>query len=252
MILPLMRWNPTRIISTLAVTLVVVAGAGFCAALELPLEAVEKLNAEKFADRQGAEGELLKWSRQQPDEAMNELYRQSRIAADPEVRERCFRVLKELINDEYLRNGVGYLGVRMNAFTEMVMIAGEGKPRFAIRLFQVEAETPARKAGLIAGDLLLGVNDTTWNQQHTSEFVSEAIQSYKAGTEVTLKLFREGKLVELPVVLGRRPAAADLMRIGGLGGGLGFGGPEDAAAIENSAREAYLRRWLARKKDAGK
>ena len=130
------------------------------------------------------------------------------------------------------------------------MIAGEPKPRFAIRLIQVEEETPARKAGLIAGDLLLGVNDTNWTQGDTSETVSEAIQSYKAGTEVKVKLFRDGKVVELPVVLGRRPAAADLLRIGGLG--FMPAGPEVAEAAENVAREAYLRRWLTRKKAAAK
>jgi C-terminal processing protease CtpA/Prc len=219
-------------------------------AIELPPAMVEQLNSEQFAVRQGAEAELLKWSRQQPGEAMDELYRQSRVAPDPEVRERCLRVLKELINDEYLREGVGYLGVRMNGFTEVIMIAGEPKPRFAIRLIQVEEETPARKAGLIAGDLLLGVNDTNWTQGDTSETVSEAIQSYKAGTEVKIKLFRDGKVVELPVVLGRRPAAADLLRIGGLG--LMPAGPEVAEAAEKVAREAYLRRWLARKKAAAK
>lgn len=224
---------------------------GVCvsAALELPPAMIEGLKSEKFADREKAEAELLKWSQQQPGEAMDELYRQSRVAADPEVRARCFGALRELINDEYLRNGVGFLGVQMNPFTEVVMVAGEAKPRFAIRLILVQPETPARKAGLVAGDLLLGVNDTVWRQDHTSEIVSDAIQSYKAGTEVTIKVFREGKVVEIPVVLGRRPAAADLLLMGGLGLG---GGPAAAEAAENAAREAYLRRWLARKKEAAK
>lgn len=210
---------------------------------------VESLKSEKFADRETAEANLLAWSRQQPAEAMEELYRQSRVAPDPEVRERCFDVLRGLVNDDYLRNGVGYLGVMMNPNTEPVNVAGENQPRFAIRLIHVEADTPAKKAGLVVGDLLLGVNDTTWRQDHTSKSVSDAIQGYKAGAAVTIKLFRGGQVVEIPVVLGRRPAAANLMLLGGFGMRMT---PADEAAAENVAREEYLQRWLARKKDAAK
>jgi hypothetical protein len=222
---------------------------GRCAGLELPAEMVEGLKSEKFAERESAEAELLKWSRQQAEAAMDELYRQSRAADNPEVRERCLSILRELINEEYLRNGVGYLGVRMNPLTEGVVVPGEDKARFAIRLIQVEAGTPANKAGLIAGVLLLGVNDRAWRQEDTSEMVSDVIQGYKAGTEVTIKLFRAGNIVEIPVVLGRRPAAADLPQM--LWPGI-RPDPGLAEAMENQAREAYLRRWFARKKEANK
>lgn len=235
--------------SPLAAILLLVAAACWVAAVELPPAMVESLKSEKFADRETAEADLLAWSRERPAEAMEELYRQSRVAPDPEVRERCFDVLRGLVNDEYLRNGVGYLGVMMNPMVEPVNVAGENQPRFAIRLIHVEAETPAKKAGLVVGDLLLGVNDTAWRQDHTSKSVSDVIQSYKAGAEVTIKLFRGGEVIEMPVVLGRRPAAADLLLLGRFGMRMS---PEDEAAAEKAAREAYLQRWLARKKEAAK
>jgi hypothetical protein len=39
------------------------------------------------------------------------------------------------------------------------------------------------------------------------------------------------------------------MKLGGFGMALG---PEAAAVAENASREAYFRRWLARKKEAAK
>jgi len=213
-------------------------------ALELPSELLTGLQAEKFADREQAEAGLLAWARQRPDEAMDPLYQQSRTAAEPEVRERCNDVLRELVGDEYLRNGVGYLGVRMNPVVELVMVAGEVNPRFGIRLLQVEADTPARKAGVVAGDVLLGVNDRNWKQEDSSEVATEVIKGFKAGTKVTVRLFREGKVVELPVELGKRPAIADVAMLLGMGAP----GPEEIEAAERNAKEDYFRRWLARKK----
>lgn len=232
-------------------TLVLVMGVLACrvAALELPPAMTQGLKAEQFAERERAEAELLKWSQQQPEAAMDELYRQSRAADDPEVRERCNSVLRDLLNEEYLQDGVGYLGVMMNPFTEQVQVAGDAKPRHAIRLILVQPDTPAKAVGLVAGDLLLGVDQTAWQQGTTNEAVSAVIQGFKAGSKVTLKVFRENKVVEIEAVLGRRPSAQDLMKLGGFGMALG---PEAAEAAENASREAYFRRWLARKKEAAK
>jgi predicted metalloprotease with PDZ domain len=215
--------------------------------IELPAALLEELKAENFAARERAEAELLAWTRQRADASLEALYQQSRSAADPELRERCLSVLRELVTDEYLRNGVGYVGIRMNPNTEAVNVPGEAKPRFAIRVLQVEPATPAHKAGLLGGDLLLSVNDAVWQQADTSAIISEKIKSFKAGTEVTLKLFRDGNIVAVPLVLGRRPAGADLLQFQfGLGGMQAS--PEAAAAAERTARQEYFRRWLAARK----
>jgi C-terminal processing protease CtpA/Prc len=226
-----------------------VVGIGGGRAIELPSGLLEDLKSEQFAEREQAEAELLAWTRQQPEAAMEALYKQSRTAGDPEVRERCVAVLRELVTDEYLRNGVGYIGIRMNPSTEGVNVPGEIEPRFAIKVLQVEPDTPAHKAGMVAGDFLLGVDDTVWQQAQTSAVVSAKIKSFKAGTRVTIKLFRAGKIVEIPMVLARRPAAADLMQ---LQFGMGMQGmqitPEAAAAAERAAKEDYFRNWLAARK----
>lgn len=218
-------------------------GAG---AIELPEPLLKGLQSENFADRERAQTELLAWTRQQAEASMEALYQQSRTAGEPEVRERCLSVLRELVSDDYQRNGVGFLGIRMNPNTEMINLPDEAKPRFAIRVLQVEPATPAHKSGMVAGDLLLGVNDTLWQQEHTSAFVMEKIKSFKAGTRVSIKLCRDGKIIDLPVVLARRPAAADLLQFQ-----FGMGqqaGPEAAAAVERAAREEHFQRWLAERK----
>lgn len=216
--------------------------------VELPSAILESLKSEKFAEREGAQAELLAWTRQRPDDAPEALYQQSRTADDPEQRQRCFAVLRELVSDEYLRNGVGYVGFRMNPNTEAVKVPGEAQPRFAVRILQVEPDTPGQKAGLLGGDLLLGVDDAVWHQEDTSIVVSEKIKSFKAGTRVTLKLFRDGKLMEVPLVLARRPAAADLLQFQfAFGGGIQIS-PESIAAADRAAKEEYFRRWLGARK----
>jgi len=215
-------------------------------AIELPATLLEGLKSETFAERERAEADLLAWTRQHSDAALEDLYQQSRTAGEPEVRERCLAVLRELVADDYLRNRVGFLGIRMNPNTEMVKLPDEVKPRFAIRMLQVEPDTPAHKSGMVAGDLLLGVNDTVWQQEDTSASVMEKIKSFKAGTRVTIKLCRDGKVMDVPVVLAPRPAVADQLQFQF---GMGMqAGPETAAAAERAAKEDYFQRWLAERK----
>ncbi len=237
-------WLPAR---PLPVIIAVLSWPLSAAELELPPAIMQGLRSEKFAEREQSQSELLAWTRQHPEEATEALYQQSRTAEDPEQRLRSQGVLRELVVDEYLRNGVGYVGFRMNPNTEAVAVPGENEPRFAVRVLQVEPDTPGHKAGLLAGDLLLGVDDAVWHQEDTSIVVSEKIKSFKAGTKVTLKLFRQGKVVDLPLVLGRRPATADLLQFQ-----FGFGGmqisPEAIAAADSAAKEEYFRRWLAARK----
>ncbi|HVY68131.1 MAG TPA: trypsin-like peptidase domain-containing protein [Patescibacteria group bacterium] len=60
---------------------------------------------------------------------------------------------------------------------------------------------PAATAGLQAGDIVLGVNGQDLSQ--TTE-LDEAVQAYTAGSQVMLKVWRNGQTLELPVILGRQ------------------------------------------------
>ena len=207
-------------------------------ALELPAGPLVNLNSEEFRKRESAQAELLDWARAQREPAMDALLRHSRLAADPEVRERCLAVLRELVNDEYLTDGEGYLGIRMQ--DEIANLAGDPKPRSVIRVIQVIPESAAQLAGLQPNDLIAGLADQVWHEGAVSRLFSEKIRQLKPKTKVTLHVSRDGKLLEIQVTLGRRPFIADPM--------LPDGRAVDPEAAERAAKDAYFRRWLERKK----
>lgn len=61
--------------------------------------------------------------------------------------------------------------------------------------------SPASQAGVHRGDVLVGVSDI---EVRDSQSLFPVLMQFKAGDKVTLKLRREGKYLELPIVLARR------------------------------------------------
>lgn len=203
-------------------------------AVELPPEAFLKLRSEKFQEREQAQADLVEWARLRPDAAGDELFRQSRAADDPEVRERCLGVLRELVNDQYLKEGEGYIGIRMR--DEMATIPEDPKPRCAIRVLQVIPASPADQADLRLNDLIAGLNDLVWREGVASLPFSEKIRQFKPGDRVKLHVVRDGELIDVDVTLSRRPLIADTPFLDGR--------EVDLEAAERAAKEAYFRRWL--------
>jgi hypothetical protein len=169
---------------------------------------------------------------------MDELFRHSRVADDPEVRERCLDVLRELVNDEYLKDGEGFIGIQM--LDELANIPGDPKPRGVIRVTLVVADSAAQRAGLQVNDLIAGMGDLVWHERAASLLFREQIRQLKPNTKVTLKVLRNGKLMDLEVTLGKRPLMADFL--------LFDPRQVDPEAAERVAREGYFRRWLERRK----
>lgn len=165
---------------------------------------------------------------------MDELFRQSRVADDPEVRERCLAVLHELVNDEYQKEGEGYIGIRMR--DEMVAVPGDAKPRGGIRVIQVVPDSAANKAGLMLNDLIVGLNDQVWRDSSPSLPFSDKVRRLKPRSRIRLKVLRNGNLLDLEVTLGRRPLIADNPFLGEQ--------PADLQEAERKAEDAYFRRWL--------
>lgn len=63
----------------------------------------------------------------------------------------------------------------------------------------VAAGSPAERAGLKGGDIIIGINSVILNANHEVDF---EIQKYQAGTQIMLKIARGKEQLDLPVVLG--------------------------------------------------
>lgn len=207
-------------------------------AAELPPETIGKLGSEEFRERELAQEQLLDWARKQPDAAKDALFLSSLTVENPEVRERCLEVLRELVLDEYESEGSGYVGIRMR--NELAKVPGDPELRGGIRVIEVVEGSAGDKAGLEIKDLIVGLNDEVWRQAGPSEMFSEQVKEMKPRTEIRLKVVRAGQLIEVKVLLGRRPAYVDQRA-------LGFQ-RIDPAKAEKAEKDAFFRRWLDRRK----
>jgi hypothetical protein len=224
-----MKWLVLAVVPSFLAGLSVVAGEN-----EIPPAPLADLASETYRTRKRAEAEILAWARQRPAPAMDAIYGHSRASADPEVRERCISILRDLVADEYLRDGEGYIGIRMQ--DEITNVPGDPKPRGAIRVTEVVGGSAAESAGLLVNDLIVGLNDEIWRERAISFVFGGRIRQFKPNAEVRLKVIREGNLIEVPVKLGRRPLFAENPFIEQT--------EEDIAEAEKAARAAHFKRWL--------
>lgn len=211
-------------------------------AVELPAEPFANLRSEEFRKRESAQAELLAWAREQREPAIDELFRQSRVADDPEVRERCVGVLRELVNDQFMKEGEGFLGISMQLVNEIVNFPGDPKPRVAVKVLQVLPDSAAQKAGLQFNDLIVGLGDVAWYEGIAYDLFRERIRQMKPDTKIDLKIMRNGNAMDVEVRLGRRPLLADNPFMGG--------SQDEIEAAERAAKDAYFRRWLELRKSA--
>ena len=97
----------------------------------------------------------------------------------------------------------GRLGVSIQEVTQsLAQSFGLDRPRGAL-VAQVEKGSPAEKAGLKAGDVVLGVNGKTVER---SAEVPPLVAAVKPGEKATLNVWRDGKQQNIPVTVGRLDA----------------------------------------------
>ncbi len=203
-------------------------------AAEIPAKPLADLESEDFRTREQAQARILEWARETPDAAIETLYKHTVHADEPEVRERCLAVLRELVGDQYSRHGEGFIGVRMD--DEMAEVPGDAERRAVIRVTFVMPKSPAEKAGLKVNDLIVAVEDRIWRNIPVIVPFSDEIKKHKPGTSIQLTVLRDGQLIEVPVILARRPLEADNPFLDRR--------PFDMEAAEAAAREAHFKRWL--------
>lgn len=219
--------------SAILVSCGLLSGVAGSPALEAPRDLVEALASETYSERVNAEAGLLEWALERPRDSASGVYRAFRSTEDPEVRLRCLAVLRELAMKDYLREGEGYVGVRIQA--QGFMNPNDEDRRFAILITGITEGTPAQRVGLRAGDLVVGVDDLVFQGFPDTAAFSNYIRARAPGTSVTLHLQRAGEELEVELELGRMPADLDFQM---------NRNPQRAAELDRLARQAHFREWL--------
>lgn len=163
-----------------------------------------------------------------------ELKRIYRSACDHEIRLRLLEIAEHLFMRTAQEQMGGFLGIRLARVDDRADDRlDEGQA--AIQVQQVLPGTPAERAGLVALDLIIAVEDESLDiaRYGTSEFIT-LVGSKPPGTAIRLVILREKVPFRVTVVLGHKPVKS----LQGL-----TLNPEQRAAYDGAYRE--FREWCA-------
>jgi len=171
---------------------------------ELPKALVEGLAAEDFKVREDSQSKLLEWAKTKEESAAPELFKISKTSEEPEVRQRCLDVLKGLSDQDYLKEGKGFLGITMQA--EEARLPGKENLVPAVRINSIVKSGPAEKVGLNVGDSIITLNGVAFQGNDVLSEFSGAIGAMKPLNKVVLGIRRaNGNVEDVEVVLARHP-----------------------------------------------
>jgi serine protease Do len=113
----------------------------------------------------------------------------------------------ERVYDRLVKSGKatrGWIGIRIQEVTPEIAKGFNLEGRGGALVSDVAGESPAAKAGLKAGDIILDYNSQAIQR---SRELSEKIADTRVGTPAKLTIFRNGKYISLEVTVGERPSA---------------------------------------------
>jgi serine protease Do len=123
----------------------------------------------------------------------------------------------------------GYLGVRIRGLTgEQARTQGLPNNRGAV-VADVQPGSPADRAGLKSGDVIVKVGDREVNDPAT---LRNLTASMDVGSRVPVTFYRKGERQALPVTIDELPPAPEVLASFGLRVRPAPAGPTDAAALE--------------------
>ncbi len=115
-------------------------------------------------------------------------------------------IMNQLINNGSVTRG--YLGVALQSVNhDLAQAFGLDKAEGAL-IAEVKKDSPAMKAGVMQGDIVLSYNGTKVNNIAT---LRNAVSMMEPGTSVKLSVLRDGKEVSVPVQIEEFPTAGDLI-----------------------------------------
>lgn len=94
-----------------------------------------------------------------------------------------------------------FLGVMFISIDPATQITRNLSVQNGALITAVKQGTPASDAGLMAGDIIIGVNNIVLNQNN---FLDNVIAKLTAGSQVTLKVLRNNQEQDMPVILGQQ------------------------------------------------
>lgn len=217
---------------------------------------VGSLGSEDFKERSTAQRELSQWALAQPDPGQEWLLREFEATGDPEIRHRLRQVLQSVVIAEHQKNGPGYVGITMEDV--QVAVPGEAAPRTGVGIVRVGPNTPASRAGLQAGDVIVSLDRLRWNGTTATTAFAEAIKKCKPKEIVELEILRAGELKKFSVTLDPRPMGlpeSNLIpgmpfRVMPLGEADLKAQDEKLKAIDKAEKEAFFETWLDQRKAA--
>lgn len=235
---------------------------------------VASLGSEDFKERIKAQTDLSRWALEKPAVSKPWLFRELEATEDPEVRFRLREVLKGAVVAEHQKDGPGYVGIGMLDVEVMVPGKDGPEPRAGVSITRVQADTPASRAGLLAGDVVVSVDQLKWTEGIASTGFQEAIMKHKPGDKVELGILRGAELKKVEVTLAARPmglpeaAKGQQFQLQGVQGLQGIPGirlnlmqwdeaelkamEEKQKADEKKAQEDCLEAWLKKQRARGK
>ena len=188
-------------------------------------ELMENLLSDDFQERQQAEQELVVWVREKESkERAESLFQRYVKSEDPEEFHRLAKILLD-VHFEYKKDaipqtGTGFLGIRMhrpNQGFRVPRFEAEELEKFealdpskGVHVIEVIPQTPADKAGLLAGDIIQALDGEDISGNDPPERLMEIVGGSLPGSKILLKIEREGEAIEKEVTLMNSAAIPEL------------------------------------------